>query len=102
MRKPNTTTAGNPFPQNKVSRVWEKALWISGIGTNEIKEDRCGARMRRGDYGDTNSRYGWEIDHIRPVSTGGKDEDSNLQPLQWQNNRHKGDDYPNWNCLIRY
>jgi hypothetical protein len=25
---------------------------------------------------------------------------NNLQPLQWENNRHKGDNYPNWSCKI--
>jgi 5-methylcytosine-specific restriction endonuclease McrA len=46
------------------------------------------------DYGIT-STYGWEIDHIKPVAKRGGDEITNLQPLQWENNRRKGDDYPN-------
>lgn len=66
---------------------------------NEIRRDRCGARMRRSDYGKT-TKLGWEIDHNKPVSAGGSDADYNLQPMQWQNNRHKGDNYPNWRCLI--
>jgi 5-methylcytosine-specific restriction endonuclease McrA len=52
--------------------------------------------MRYGEYGQT-SKYGWEIDHIKPVSKGGTDDLSNLQPLQWENNRRKGDNYP-WHC----
>ena len=52
--------------------------------------------------GMTFHNYGeWEIDHIKPVSKGGGDELSNLQALQWQNNRKKGDDYPASNyCII--
>ncbi len=42
----------------------------------------------------TQNGNGWEIDHIKPVAKGGGDELSNLQPLQWQNNRKKGDDFP--------
>jgi 5-methylcytosine-specific restriction endonuclease McrA len=57
----------------------------------------CGNVMKSSDYGNTNSQYGWEVDHIKPVAKGGTDDLSNLQPLQWDNNRKKGDTYP-WNC----
>ena len=34
---------------------------------------------------------GWEIGYINPIEKGGTDDVSNLQPLQWQNNRRNGD-----------
>ena len=49
------------------------------------------------EHGNRDSEYGWEIDHIEPVALGGGDELTNLQPLNWQNNVKKGDQYP-WNC----
>jgi len=44
--------------------------------------------MKRDDYGNRNSDYGWEIDHIDPD---GGDDISNLQQLQWKNNVDKSD-----------
>ena len=76
----------------------KKGKYISGSGNNEIRKDTCGARMRRGYYGKTSENEGWEIDHIKPRAEGGGDELDNLQPLQWENNRHKSDDYPDWSC----
>jgi HNH endonuclease len=56
------------------------------------RKDACGAWIVRSQYGDVTERgFGWEIDHIDPVSNGGADDPWNLQPLQWQNNREKGD-----------
>jgi 5-methylcytosine-specific restriction endonuclease McrA len=48
-------------------------------------------------HGNTESEHGWEIDHIYPTALGGQTELDNLQPLNWQNNRAKGDTYP-WRC----
>ncbi len=39
--------------------------------------------MKRTEYGNRDSQYGWEIDHINPD---GGDGLSNLRPLQWANN----------------
>ncbi len=55
--------------------------------------------MKYSEYGKTiENGVGWEIDHIKPVSESGTDDLSNLQPLQWENNRLKGDNWPTWKC----
>ena len=97
----NKNFYGNAFNSATVELVWQKGIIITGYDPNVYRKDTCGAWMRKDAYGNTNSDYGWEIDHIRPKSRGGTDELSNLQPLQWENNRHKGDDYPQWSCKIR-
>jgi 5-methylcytosine-specific restriction endonuclease McrA len=37
---------------------------------------------------------GWQIDHKHPIDDGGSDSLANLQPLQSEENREKGDQYP--------
>lgn len=94
----NSRTDGSRFDEKTIEAVWQK-------GTPEpnysgFRKDTCGASMQRSKYGET-EQWGWEIDHKKPVSKGGIDDMSNLQPLQWENNRHKGDDYPNWSCKVK-
>ena len=71
--------------EDLLQRVWEKgdaAHFDPGIW----RKDQCGAWISRIRYGDRNSDYGWEIDHINPD---GGDDPSNLRPLQWKNSLDK-------------
>lgn len=77
--------------------VWAKGKPIPGYSPSEWRLDSCNHLMRYSDFANTDSKYGWEIDHIYPKSKGGSDELDNLQPLYWLNNRRKGDTYP-WFC----
>ena len=101
MRNRNTNRSGGSFSATVVASVWNKGQVVTGYDPATVRKDTCGALMKKDDYGKTQSKYGWEVDHIQPVSKGGTDDLSNLQPLQWENNRSKGDDYPNWYCAVR-
>ena len=77
-----------------VERVWRKGVFISDKNKdgelkwspNEWRRDHMGNPIRHDDYGDRDSDYGWEIDHIVPVAKGGSDAIDNLRPLQWAAN----------------
>lgn len=101
VRRAGTNSAGRNFDQSTINAVWNKAQIVLGYNANEIRKDLCGAWILKNEYGNTNSQFGWEIDHNNPVSNGGTDDLLNLQPLQWQNNRGKSDNYPDWSCSIK-
>jgi len=101
MRRNNSDRAGRAFPPPMVEAVWRKGQVVPGYDPSAVRKDRCGAWIQRDHYGRTESRYGWEVDHIVPASRNGSDDLSNLQPLQWENNRQKGDNFPHWTCAVR-
>lgn len=77
------------FSEDAIQKVWEKVTVAPPNKSNEWRKDQCGAWIGRNHYGNRNSQYGWEIDHIKPESEGGGDELSNLRPLHWENNASK-------------
>ncbi len=82
---------------NVVTQVWAKATYVDPTNeTNGFRKDACGAWIRLQDYGNRDSAWGWEIDHISP---GGPDILSNLRPLHWKNNCAKSDG--RLSCAVR-
>lgn len=96
-RNRNTDINGKPFGNTTVGTVWQKGKVIDNYDSKVWRYDICGNPIKFDEYGNVNSKNGWEVDHIKPVAQGGTDELNNLQPLQWANNRDKSDTYP-WRC----
>jgi len=76
------------WSEEMIQKVWEKAKKVENANPDKWRKDECGAWIGRNNYGNRDSQYGWEIDHISPD---GADILSNLRPLQWENNVDKRD-----------
>lgn len=95
----NTDRNGRGFSEATKIAVWQKGKVIPGQNPALVRKDACGAVITWDQYGITiHHGTGWEIDHMIPVAANGSDDLWNLQPLQWQNNRSKGDGL--MNCAV--
>lgn len=91
-----------------IQLVWEKGLKVEEYDPNRVRKDACGAWMIRENYGDRDSVFGWEIDHIYPksrlemleVPEDDIDNILNLRPLNWRNNDSKSNNFPIYKASI--
>lgn len=71
------------------------SLWNSKYGKKtQIAKDYANRIMHKSAYGNKNSEYGWNIDHILPISKGGKNNNSNLICSHIKTNEEKANKYP--------
>ena len=79
--------------QRLIDAVWKKGKKVRGANPDVYRRDSKGNIIRYASYGKTTD-LGWQIDHIYPQSKGGSEHILNLQPLQTEANRIKGDKIP--------
>jgi hypothetical protein len=80
-----------PSPEQEKLAVWAKGKVIPNFDPSVWRSDRYGNVIRYQDYGDRQSKYGWEIDHYPTAAAlGGSDDISNLQPLHCKANASRG------------
>ncbi|MGJ0636996.1 HNH endonuclease signature motif containing protein [Xenorhabdus bovienii] len=80
------------WTEKHIKAVWEKAEVVKHVDSNKCRKDQCGAWIQFDEHGNRDNDFGWEIDHITPVSKGGSNLLANLRPLQWENNASRSDD----------
>jgi len=76
------------FTAQEIAAVWSRGRIVIGNDPKIWRKDICGAWIKWDRYGNRDSLYGWEVDHMNPS---GGDSIVNLQPLQWENNLAKSD-----------
>lgn len=76
-----------------IYKVGDKKInfWEREFGDVAEAEDFTGRVIQKGAFGQQWSRYGWDIDHIQPLSLGGKDADENKQIVHVMTNDEKAD-----------
>ena len=91
----------------KKKLIWKKARIVDGYDSDKYRQDACGAWIVYDDYQNRDSVYGWEVDHVYPMSKlksfgveqNEIDDVRNLRPLNWKNNVSKGADYPSYRAV---
>ena len=94
--------------EEQIQEAWNRATVVEGYDKNRYRKDACGAWIIRNKYGDSDSLYGWVVDHIVPqsllrekgISESMIDNDLNLRALQHENNASKSDDYPSYTAAV--
>ena len=79
-----------------MSRFTTIELWNERYGSREELTDYSGRVMKKSACGNPNSQYHPTLDHIRPLSKGGKDEKDNIEICHRDTNAEKADKFPHW------
>ena len=79
-----------------MSKYSIKELWNEIYGASEEAHDYADRLMLKSACGNPNSAYHPTIDHIRPISCGGKDVKENIKICHSKTNEEKGDSFPHW------
>lgn len=78
----------------KLNKETANRLWVQQFGKGQKAFDFSGREIAKAAYNDRNSKYGWNVDHILPLSRGGKTADHNLICCHILTNDEKADSFP--------
>lgn len=78
----------------KLNKETAIRLWTQQFGKRQKAFDFAGREIAKAAYNDRNSSYGWNVDHVLPLSRGGKTADYNLVCCHILTNDEKADRFP--------
>lgn len=78
----------------ELNREDANQLWVQQFGKEQKAIDFAGREIVKAAYNDRNSNYGWNVDHILPLSKGGKTVGYNLICCHILTNDEKADKFP--------
>lgn len=76
--------------ENKKKSIWNKGAEIENYDPNIWRFDKFGNPIKYSEYGNRQSKFGWEFDHDIPKALGGSDAIINLSPLKATTNASLG------------
>ena len=71
-------------------------IWNRVFGIRQEAYDYAGRLMKKSACGNPNSAYEPTLDHIRPLSDGGRDILGNILICRYDTNEEKADRFPHW------
>ena len=84
-----------------MSKFTVKELWEKRYGNAEEIIDYAGRRILKSACGNPYSGFQPTIDHIRPLSKGGRDVEGNIEICHYDTNAEKGDAFSTWHTNER-
>jgi hypothetical protein len=70
------------WKEESIEGVWQHGRVMPDADPAVWRQDACGAWIRRGQFGDSHSEFGWKIEK---VAGGAPDTLENLRPFHWRN-----------------
>lgn len=83
----------NGINRYSICKIGDKkmSIWEKEFGDVQEAYDFVGRKILKCAFGQQGSEYGWDIDHIQPLSKGGTDTEDNIQIVHILTNDEKSD-----------
>lgn len=94
----NLETSGLQFDKDTIKQVWNKGDSKSSLNFNVFRKDKFGAWIKKDQYNNSDSVYGWKIVDVGNLKNNAK-KSSNLVPIHYKNEVQKNNDHQQCNVI---